>query len=189
MEMLTIGIIIGSTRPGRVGRGVGEWVYKKALDHGGAEFKLVDLEDFALPILDEETVPMMAAGTKPHTVRWAEQIAGFDGFVFVTPEYNRGIPASLKNAVDYLYTEWNNKVAGFVGYGVDGGVRSVEHMRGVLSMVRMATVGPQVALTLADDFQEHTGVAPRAKHQPMLSAMLSDLVAWGEALRDVRAKA
>lgn len=185
--MLTIGIIIGSTRPGRVGRGIGEWVYKKALDHGGAEFKLVDLEDFDLPIFDEPTAPMFAPGTKPHTRRWAEQIAEFDGFVFVTPEYNRGIPASLKNAIDYLYAEWNNKAAGFVGYGTEGGARSVDHMRGALSSVRVATVGPQVALTLADDFHDSTGFAPRAKHEPMMSLMLTDLLSWGAALRDVRA--
>jgi NAD(P)H-dependent FMN reductase len=125
--MLKIAVIIGSTRPGRVGESVGQWAYEFAKKRADAEFELVDIKDFNLPLLDEP-VP-------PHTKTWAAKINSFDGYVFVTPEYNHGICGAMKNAIDYVYREWNNKAAGFVGYGSVGGARAVEHLRLVMAEV------------------------------------------------------
>ena len=103
-----------------------------------AEFELVDIKDFNLPLLDEPVPPSLGKYSKQHTKKWAAKIASFDGFVFVTPEYNHGISGALKNAIDFLFAEWNNKAAGFVGYGSAGGVRAVEHLRLVMAEVQVA---------------------------------------------------
>lgn len=132
--MTRIGIIVGTTRPGRRGRAVAEWIASAASRrHPEARFEIVDLADFGLPLLDEELPAMAGRYAHPHTRRWAEAIARLDGFVFATPEYNRSIPGALKNALDFLYAEWNNKAAGIVGYGVHGGTRAAEHLRLILA--------------------------------------------------------
>ena len=118
--MLKIAIIIGSTRPGRNGEAVAKWVYAIAQKRSDAEFELVDIKDFNLPLLDEPVPAAMGNYSKPHTKAWAAKIDSFDGYVFVTPEYNHGMNGALKNAIDFLYREWNNKAAGFVGYGGAG---------------------------------------------------------------------
>lgn len=187
--MIRIGIIVASTRPGRLGREVGEWVFKNTPAHGTADYELLDLADYELPLFDETVVPMVTPGTRSHTRRWAASVARLDAFIFVTPEYNHGIPAALKNAIDYVYAQWNNKVAGFVSYGADGGIRAVEQLRGVLAQTRMATVGPQVALSLLDDFRDFHELTPRARHQSTFGAMLTDLESWAGALRGVRERA
>jgi NAD(P)H-dependent FMN reductase len=131
--MLKIGIILGSTRPGRNGEAVAKWVYEIAQKRTDAEFELVDIKDFNLPLLDEPVPPSMGQYSKPHTKAWAAKIGSFDGYVFVTPEYNHGISGALKNAIDFLFGEWNNKAAGFVSYGGAGGARAVEQLRLVLA--------------------------------------------------------
>lgn len=109
--------------------------------------------------------------------------------MIVTPEYNHGVPAALKNAIDFLYTEWNDKAVGFVGYGADGGVRAVEHLRGVMAQVRAATVGSQVALSLAGDFVNFSEFTPQPAKNDILDGMLSDLASWAGALQGVRSQA
>src|SRR5688572_25314796 len=151
--MLKIAVIIGSTRPGRVGESVAKWFYELALKRQDAEFELVDIKDFNLPLLDEAVPPSMGQYSHEHTKAWAAKIASFDGYVFVTPEYNHGICGALKNAIDFIYREWNNKAAGFVGYGSAGGARAVEHLRLVIAEVQVATVRNQVMLSLHDDFE------------------------------------
>ena len=136
--MFRIAIIIGSTRPGRNGEAVAKWVYKIAQQRSEAEFELVDIKDFNLPLLDEPVPPIMGQYSKPHTKEWAAKIGSFDGYVFVTPEYNHGISGALKNAIDFLFAEWNNKAAGFVSYGGIGGARAVEQLRLVLAEVQIA---------------------------------------------------
>jgi NAD(P)H-dependent FMN reductase len=121
--MTKIGIIIGSTRPGRNGEAVGKWVHEVARRRTDAEFELVDLLDYKLPLLDEVYPPAMGRYQEPHTLQWADKIRSFDGFVFVTAEYNHSIPGALKNVIDFLHAEWNNKAVGFVSYGLAGGVR------------------------------------------------------------------
>src|SRR5258708_476393 len=121
--MTRIGIILGSTRPNRNGEQVANWVYDNASRRDDAEFELVDLRDYPLPHLDEPLPPSMGQYHNEHTRQWADKIASFDGFVIVTPEYNHGTSGVLKNAIDYLYAEWNNKAVGFVSYGAVGGAR------------------------------------------------------------------
>ena len=112
-QMLKVAIILGSTRPGRNGQAVSQWIYDLAKNREDADFELIDIVDYNLPLLDEPIPPMMGQYGKDHTKRWAEKINSFDAFVFVTAEYNHGIPGALKNAIDFLFKEWNNKVAGF----------------------------------------------------------------------------
>ena len=124
--MLQVGIIIGSTRPGRKADAVASWVHEIAKQRTDAAFEVVDIADYNLPLLDEPVPPSIGKYSKDHTKKWAAKIATFDAFVFVTPEYNHGTSAALKNAIDFLFAEWNNKAAGFVGYGSAGGVRAIE---------------------------------------------------------------
>jgi NAD(P)H-dependent FMN reductase len=140
--MTKIGIILGSTRPGRNGEAVARWVLDIASKRTDAEFELIDLLDYKLPHLDEQLPPSMGQYSQPHTQEWARKIAGFDGFIFVTPEYNHSTSGVLKNAIDYLYAEWNNKAAGFVSYGAMGGARAVEHLRLIAGDVEPALLAP-----------------------------------------------
>jgi NAD(P)H-dependent FMN reductase len=184
--MIRIGIILGSTRPGRNGEAVANWVHGVAAKRKDAELELVDIQSFKLPLLDEPVPPSMGQYSKPHTRAWAAKIESFDGFVFVTPEYNHGTSGALKNAIDYLYREWNNKAAGFVSYGSAGGARAVEQLRLVMAELQIATVRAQVLLSLATDFESFRVFRPAATHEKALHAMLDQLVAWSEALKALR---
>lgn len=181
-----IGIIIGSTRPGRVGDQVAIWVLERAARRDDAVFELVDLADFALPHLDEALPPAMGQYANPHTLAWAEKVASFDGFVFVTPEYNHSTSGALKNAIDFVYGEWNNKAAGLVSYGSAGGVRAAEHLRLVLGEVQIADVRQQVSFSLMSDFENYSVLAPAGPQESQLATQLDQLVAWAGALRAVR---
>ena len=119
-QMLKVAIILGSTRPGRNGEAVSQWIYEIAKKRSDADFELVDIKDFNLPLLDEPVPPSMGQYSQEHTRTWSAKIDSFDAYVFVTAEYNHGIPGALKNAIDFLFKEWNNKVAGFVSYGSAG---------------------------------------------------------------------
>jgi NAD(P)H-dependent FMN reductase len=184
--MTKIAIILGSTRPGRNGEAVARWVYDIASQRDDAEFELVDLKDFDLPLLDEPVPPAMGQYSKEHTLAWAAKIAEFDGFVFVTPEYNHSTSGALKNAIDYLYAEWNNKAAGFVSYGSAGGIRAVEHLRHIMAELQIADVRGQVALSLTTDFENSSVFAPATHHEGIATGMLDQLVAWSAALTSVR---
>lgn len=184
--MLKIAVIIGSTRPNRVGEQVARWVHGVATKRTDATFELVDLKDFDLPLLDEPIPPSQGKYANAHTKAWAAKIASFDAFVFVTPEYNHGTSGALKNAIDFLFAEWNNKAAGFVGYGSAGGVRAVEHLRLYMAEVMVATVRTQVQLSLFADFENFTTFKPDPRHEKTVGAMLDQLVAWGGALKGVR---
>lgn len=184
--MLKIAIIIGSTRPGRNGEAVAKWVYQIAQKRSDAEFELVDIKDFDLPLLDEPAPPIMGQYSKPHTKTWAAKIGSFDSFVFVAPEYNHSISAALKNAIDYLYREWTNKAAGFVSYGGAGGARAVEHLRVVLAEVEVATVRNQVLFSLFHDFENFSVFKPAGHHEKSVHAMFDQLIAWGSALKALR---
>jgi len=186
--MLKVGIIVGSTRPGRKAEAVARWVHEIARKRTDADFEVVDIQDFNLPLLDEPVPPSMGQYSKPHTKAWAAKVDSFDAFVFVTPEYNHGTSGALKNAIDFLFAEWNNKAAGFVGYGSAGGVRAVEHLRLVMAEVQVATVRNQVALSLFTDFENFTTLKPAHHHEKSVNAMLDQLLAWGDALRPLRKK-
>ncbi|MEU4716866.1 NAD(P)H-dependent oxidoreductase [Micromonospora purpureochromogenes] len=186
--MTRIGIIIGSTRPGRNGAAVAQWVYDVAKERTDAEFALVDLLDYKLPHLDEIYPPAMGQYQQPHTLEWARTIASFDGFVIVTPEYNHSTSGALKNAIDFLYNEWNNKAVGFVSYGSVGGARAVEHLRLIAGELQMADVRSQVALSLFTDFENFSVFKPNDFQRDALTVTLDQVVAWSEALEPLRTK-
>lgn len=183
---MRIGIIVGSIRPGRNGLAVAQWVHGIAAKRTSATYELVDLLDYNLPLLDEPVPPVMGPPTKEHTKRWAAKIATFDGFVFVTPEYNHGPPASLKNALDFLFKEWTNKAAGFVGYGGTGAVRSVDMLRMICSNLELADVRAQVSLTLAQDFENYSVFKPLPHQEKTLGQVLDQVEAWAGALAPLR---
>jgi NAD(P)H-dependent FMN reductase len=184
--MLRIAIIIGSTRPGRNGEAVATWVDEIAHKRSDAEFEVVDIKDFKLPLLDEPVSPIIGQYSQPHTKVWAAKIGSFDGYVFVTPEYNHGISGALKNAIDFLFAEWNNKAAGFVSYGGAGGARAVEQLRLVLAEVQIATVRNQVLLSLFTDFEHFSVFKPGPHQETSVNAMLDQLIAWAGALKTLR---
>jgi NAD(P)H-dependent FMN reductase len=184
--MNKIAVIIGSTRPGRNGEAVARWVYEIAKKRTDAEFELVDIAAFNLPLLDEPVPPSMGQYSKPHTQAWAAKIASFDGFVFVTPEYNHATSGALKNAIDFLYKEWNNKAAGFVGYGSLGGTRAVENLRLIMGELQVADVRNQVALSLFTDFENFSVFKPAELHIASVNAMLDQVIAWSGALKSLR---
>ena len=184
--MIRIGIVTGSTRPGRNNEAVARWVSEIAKTRKDAEFELIDIADYKLPLLDEAVPPSYGQYQHEHTKRWAATIASFDAYVFVTPEYNHGISGALKNAIDFLYREWNNKAAGFVSYGSAGGARAVEHLRLVMAEVMVATVRAQVMLSLFTDFENFSTFKPDPRHENSVHTMLDQLVAWGGAMKTVR---
>lgn len=184
--MTRIGIIVGSTRPGRNGEAVARWVHELASQRTDAEFEVVDIADFDLPLLDEPVPASMGMYSKPHTKAWAEKIASLDGFVFVTAEYNHAPTGALKNAIDFVYGEWNDKAAGFVGYGSAGGVRAVESLRLIMGELQVADVRTQVALSLATDFENYSVFTPGEQHEGVLASMLDQLVRWTEAMKTLR---
>lgn len=197
--MIRLAVITGSTRPGRRGGLVATWVAETARQHvsdlgGAVTIDLVDLADFGLPLLEESAPAMFGQYEHDYTHRWAATVDSFDGFVFVTPEYNHSLPAALKNAVDHLWAEWNDKAAGIVSYGVNGGTRAGEHLRQVLSEVKVATVRTHVALSVFDDFAISDPLAPgeftpRDNQAPAVHGLLDELTSWAGALQRVRSDA
>ena len=184
--MIRIGIILGSTRPNRNGEQVARWVYDNASLRSDAEFELVDLRDYPLPHLDEPLPPSMGQYQNDHTRQWADKIASFDGFVIVTPEYNHSTSGVLKNAIDYLYAEWNNKAVGFVSYGSVGGARAVEHLRLVAGELQMADVRQQVALSLITEFENFSVLKPSDYSAAALNTLFDQVIAWSAALAPLR---
>lgn len=187
--MTRIAIIAGSTRPGRKARAVADWVHTIAAKRNDADFTVLDLAEVGLPHLDEPVPASAGRYQHAHTRDWARTVAGFDGFVFVTPEYNHSTSAALKNALDFLYAEWNNKAAGFVGYGATGGIRAVEQLRLIMAELQVADVRAQVALSLFTDFTDMTELTPAPYQAALVSAVLDQVVAWSEVLSPLRTAA
>src|SRR5579859_6815160 len=186
MSDLKIAIILGSTRPGRNGKAVADWVLDKASARTGAKYELVDLADYPLPHLDEAMPPSFGQYAGDHTKAWAATISSYDGFIFVTPEYNHSTSGVLKNAIDYLYAEWNNKAAGFVSYGAVGGARAAEHLRLVAGELQMADVRQQVALSLLTEFENFSVFKPGDYNRAALDTLLDQVIAWSTALAPLR---
>ncbi|MGX5694223.1 NADPH-dependent FMN reductase [Dermacoccus abyssi] len=183
--MTRIGIIVGSTRPNRNSEQVARWVLEHAAGRA-ADFSIVDLRDHPLPHFDESLPPMAGQYQNKHTRDWAAVVDSFDGFVVVTPEYNHASPGVLKNAFDYLYTEWNNKAIGFVSYGMHGGVRATEQLRLVAGELQMADVRAQVALSMVADFSDFSTFQPGDHHEADLHVLLNQVISWSEALAPLR---
>lgn len=185
---MRIGIIVGSTRPGRNGLAVAQWVNQIAVKRNDAEFELVDIVSYNLPLLDEPVPASQGKYSKQHTKEWAKKIADLDAFIFVTPEYNHSTSAALKNALDFIYAEWNNKSAGFVSYGSAGGTRAVEHLRTIMAELQIADVRAQVILSLHTDFENFTKFNPASHHEKSVNTMIDQVIAWGNALKTLRKK-
>ena len=184
--MLKIAIIVGSTRPGRKAEAVAQWAYQIARKRTDADFALLDLATFELPLLDEPMPATSGSYSHPYTTAWSAAIASFDGYVFVTPEYNHGTSGALKNAIDFLYHEWSDKAAGFIGYGYSLGARAIENLRLVMASLQVATVRPQVGLSLFTDFERATAFKPAEIQEKNLNTLLDHVIAWSGALKALR---
>lgn len=180
-------IVIASTRPGRAGLPVGRWFADRAEAHGGFDVEVVDLAELALPFLDEPHHPKMRRYTKDHTRRWSAMVEAADAFVFVTPEYNHGMPASLKNAIDYLHAEWAHKPVGFVSYGgVSAGTRAVQMLKQVVTAVRMLPVFEAVSIPFVQQFLADGELHANDVMDDAAGQMLDELRRSEEALRPRR---
>ncbi|PLR78850.1 NADPH-dependent oxidoreductase [Bacillus sp. V3-13] len=180
MKKLNIGIILGSTRQGRVSPQVGNWVKEIADKRGDANYEIVDIADFKLPFLGEGT------GNEPGLKAWSEKLSSLDGFVFIVQEYNHSITGALKNALDSARDEWNNKAAGIVSYGSTGGARAAEHLRGILGELLVADVRVHPTLSLFTDFESFRTFKPAELHLDNVNAMLDQTIAWSKALKTLR---
>lgn len=179
-EKLNIGIILGSTRQGRVSPQVGEWVKSIADKRGDANYEIVDIAEFNLPFLGTTD------GTEPGIAAWNEKLASLDGFVFIVQEYNHSITGALKNAIDFAREAWYNKAAGIVSYGSTGGARAAEHLRGILGEIKVAGVRTHPTLSLFTDFENMSEFKPQDLHLDNIKVMLDEVVAWSGALKSLR---
>lgn len=180
-------VIVASTRPGRVGPVVAEWIRGRAVEHGGFDIEFVDLAEVALPLLDEPHHPRLRRYTQPHTQEWSATVDRADAFVFVMPEYNHGFNAALKNALDYLYHEWRHKPVGFASYGgVAGGTRAVQLLKPVLAALRLTPLVEAVHVPFVQQFVEDGRFRPNEQLESGATAMLDALARQADVLRDVR---
>lgn len=179
-EKLNIGIILGSTRQGRVSPQVGEWVKGIADKRGDANYEIVDISDYKLPFLGTTD------GKEPGIAAWNEKLFSLDGFVFIVAEYNHSITGALKNALDFAREAWNNKAAGIVSYGSTGGARAAEHLRGICGELLIADVKTHPTLSLFTDFENYSTFKPAELHLNNVNLMLDQVIAWGGALKTLR---
>jgi NAD(P)H-dependent FMN reductase len=179
-EKMNIGIILGSTRQGRVSPQVGEWVKGIADKRADENYEIVDIADYQLPFLGTTD------GTEPGIAAWNEKLNNLDGFVFIVQEYNHSITGALKNALDFAREAWNNKAAGIVSYGSTGGARAAEHLRGIMGELMIADVRVHPTLSLFTDFENYTTFNPADLHLNNVNAMLDQVVAWSGALKTLR---
>ncbi|MFS0690649.1 NADPH-dependent FMN reductase [Sporosarcina sp. 179-K 8C2 HS] len=180
MTNLNIGIILGSTREGRVSPQVGAWVKELADQRGDATYTVIDIADYKLPLLGEPGSDASGAAA------WSEIVGKQDGFVFIVQEYNHSITGALKNALDFLREEWNNKAAGIVSYGSVGGARAAEHLRGILGELSVADVRVHPALSLFTDFENMTEFKPAEVQATSVNQMLDQVIPWATALKTIR---
>jgi NAD(P)H-dependent FMN reductase len=186
--MPRLSIIIGSTRPGRAGLPIADWFTDRAQQHGGFEIDVVDLAELGLPILDEPNHPRLRQYTHQHTKDWSARVAGSDAFVFVTPEYNHGYSAALKNAIDYLHHEWHYKPVGFVSYGgVAAGTRAMQQLKQVVTALRMLPLTDAVNIPFHTQFLDDDGrVQANEVMEQAADLMLDELVRVETTLRPLR---
>lgn len=185
--MTKIAIVLGSVRDGRVSPQVGQWVKEVADKRGDAEYTIIDLKDYNMPIFYKRFSEY--DGTEKEyndLMAMSEATKGVDGYVFITPEYNHGLTSVMKNYFDLLYAEFNNKAAGIVSYGSSLGARAGEQVRNILGELQVADVRQQVSLSLFGDFENFTTFKPMPMQEPTLNTMLDQVVAWTNALADLR---
>jgi NAD(P)H-dependent FMN reductase len=183
-------VIVGSTRPGRVGRPVADWVVQQAAAHGGFDVEVADLAEIDLPLLDEPVHPAQARYQHQHTKDWSARVAAADAFVFVMPEYNHSYNAALKNAIDYLNREWAYKPVGLVSYGgVSGGLRAVQAIKPVISALRMTPAADAVTIPMVHSMMQDGAFAPTEIVATSAKTMLDELVKLAAALAPLRTAA
>jgi NAD(P)H-dependent FMN reductase len=186
---LKIGIIISTTRTTRFGHKPAQWIRDIAAQRSDLDVEIVDLRDFPMPFFDEVASNAWAPSQNPIAQRWQKKVAEFDGYIFVTAEYNHSMPAVLKNALDYASPEWNKKAAAFVGYGAVGGARAIEHLRGIAAELQLATIKVGVYIQGADFmavWKEGKDVKDIAHLQGGVKDLLDQLVWWTRALKAAR---
>lgn len=183
-----LGIVVVSTRPGRVGPSVGRWMERRARVHGGFAVDVIDLAEIALPLLDEPDHPRLGRYRHAHTRAWSARVEAQDAFVFVAPEYNHGMAAPLKNALDYLHTEWQYRPAGFASYGgVAAGTRGVQMAKEVLIALKVMPLPEAVHIPFIRQFLDEKGeLVPNETMDQAANAMLDELARWEKALRALR---
>lgn len=180
-------IIIASTRPGRVGLPVGEWITGIAEAHGGFTVRVADLATINLPFMNEPVHPVKKQYMFDHTRAWSDMVESADAFLFVMPEYNHAFTAPLKNAIDYVSQEWNYKPVGFVSYGgVSGGLRAVQQIKPVASALKMVAVSEAVAIPSVATFVHDGLFAPEQRVVDAANTMLGQVRRWAVALRPLR---
>lgn len=187
--MAKLGIVIASTRPGRIGPSIAQWFEKEARGHGGfGEIDLIDLAEVSLPFMNEPNHPRLGQYTHQHTREWSARVAGVDAFVFVMPEYNYGFNAELKNAIDYLHAEWQHKPVGFVSYGgVAAGTRAVQMLKQVVTALKMTPLSEAVNIPFFFEFlDKEKGFVPNEFLMISTTAMLDELVRVEGTLRGLR---
>ncbi len=182
MENLKIALIQGSVREQNNGSQVADWMMNYVKDNDKADFELLDLRDFNLPFFGAAMTEEDGANVQ----KWQETMAGFDGYIFITPEYNRGVGSGMKNAMDFLKPEVANKAAGFVGYGSLGGTRAHDNMRLILAELSMAIVRTPVTFSLMSDFEKMSTFKPHDYHTPNIDAMIDEVITWSTALKTIR---
>jgi len=183
-------VVVASTRPGRVGLPVGAWFYQRAVEHGGFEVEWVDLAEVDLPFFDEPEHPRLRRYQHQHTRNWSARIERGDAFVFVTPEYNFGFTAPLKNALDFLNREWAYKPAGIVSYGgVAAGTRAAQMLKQVLTTLKMTPMFEAVSIPFVKQFLDEDGrIRPNETMEQAADAMLDELGRWERSLRPLRSE-
>ena len=189
MSKLKIAIVISTTRATRFGHKPAQWVMDIAAERGDMKVEIVDLRDFPMPFFDEVASNAWAPSKNEVAQRWQKKVAEFDGYIFVTAEYNHGIPAVLKNALDYAYPEWNKKAAAFVGYGAVGGARAVEHLRLVAAELQLATIRTGVYIQGADFMavlKEGKELKEIGYLRQGVKDLLDQLAWWTTALKNAR---
>ncbi len=187
--MPNLTVIIGSTRPGRAGLPIAEWFVERAERHGGFTVDVADLAEIGLPMYDEPNHPRLRQYVHQHTMDWSARIDRADAVVFVTPEYNYGYPASLKNAIDYLHNEWRDKPVGFVSYGgIAAGTRAVQQLKQVVTTLKMIPVTESVNIPFHAQFIDDGRVQANEVMDGAATAMLDELLRLDGALRPLREK-
>ncbi|MEV4517950.1 NAD(P)H-dependent oxidoreductase [Dactylosporangium sp. NPDC049525] len=180
-------IIVGSTRPGRAGLPIARWFTDRARAHGGFDVTVVDLAELALPLLDEPNIPRLGQYTRQHTRDWSTRVTAADAVVFVTPEYNFGYPATIKNAIDYLHVEWHHKPVGFVSYGgIAAGTRAVQQLKQVVTTLRMVPAVEAVHIAWHPRFISDGQFHADETMAQAAAAMLDELARLEPALRPLR---
>lgn len=186
--MLRIAIITASTRPVRAGKHVTDWFYEQVKGTDNIEFEIIDLAEVNLPFLNEPEMPATGKYEGVQTKVWSQKVASFDGYILVTPEYNHGYPAPLKNAIDTVYNEWKKKPVAFVGYGVMGGARSIEQLVQVTAQIGMVPL-PFVSVNILEPYKniDDSGqINPDAIKGSSPERQIAEISWWANLLRSAR---